>query len=135
MPSLYERLGEETLRVLVKHFYDEIEQNPAAEALYLLHIRGHGVQHPRIEQFNFLSGCFGGPKLYVEKFGHSNLRKIHEHLEIDSPLRELWLKCMCRAIERTNLPSDTATEIMTFLTRAARTVGTDSPDDSASRNR
>ena len=134
MPSLYERIGEATLRILVENFYDEIEENSAAEALHLLHIRGHGVQHSRIEQFNFLSGFFGGPKLYIEKFGHSNLKKIHEHMDIDTPLRELWLECMSRAIERTNLSSDTATEIMSFLTKAARTIGTDNPDHPVSRN-
>src|SRR4051794_16216653 len=100
MLSLYERIGEEKLRSLVENFYDEIERNPAAEDLHLLHLRGHGVRHSRVEQFNFLSGFFGGPKLYVEKFGHANLRTIPDHMKIDASLRQPWLECMSRAVGR-----------------------------------
>ena len=72
---LYERVGgEEGVRRLVETFYDVVEYEPEGEALAILHLRGHGVAHSRIEQFNFLSGFFGGPHLYVEKYGHSNVR-------------------------------------------------------------
>src|SRR3954466_991097 len=99
MRSLYDELSEDKLRVLVETFYDIIEKDPAAEELHLLHIRGHGLAHSRAEQFRFLSGFFGGAKLYVEKFGHANLKKIHEHMEIGPSLRKLWLDCMARAVK------------------------------------
>ena len=47
------------MRRLVETFYDVIENEPEGEALAILHLRGHGVAHSRIEQFNFLSGFFG----------------------------------------------------------------------------
>lgn len=125
MRSLYEQLGEDNLRRLVEAFYDIIEREPAAEELHLLHLRGHGVAHSRIEQFNFLSGFFGGPKLYVEKFGHANLKRIHEHIEITSSLRELWLCSMSKAIDEINLPRKTAEQVMRYLTNAANTIGQD----------
>lgn len=65
----------------------------------LLHLRGNGIAHSRVEQFNFLSGFLGGPKLYVEKHGYSNVRSIHEHVEINSEAKEIWLKCMSMAID------------------------------------
>jgi hemoglobin len=125
MPSLYDQIGEEKLRLLVETFYDIIECEPAAEELHLLHIRGHGVGHSRTEQFNFLSGFFGGPKLYVQKFGHANLKKVHEHIEIGPTLRKIWLSCMARAVNEVGFPEETATKIMQHLTKIAGTIGHD----------
>lgn len=127
MASLYDQIGERNLRLLVDEFYDIIERDPAAEELHLLHLRGHGLGHSRVEQFNFLSGFFGGPKSYVRTFGHANLKKIHEHVEIGPALRKLWLDCMSRALNETSLPSGTVEEVMRHLTKAAGTIGHDRP--------
>jgi hemoglobin len=83
----------------VPPFYDLIEQHPEGRAVNILHLRGHGVAHSRIEQFNFLSGFLGGPKLYAERYGHSNVRLMHEHVEIDRAARDSWLTCMDMAID------------------------------------
>ncbi len=63
--------------------YDVIEFEPEGADLKMLHLRGHGVAHSRIEQFNFLSDFLGGPKLYAEIHGHSNVREMHMHIEIE----------------------------------------------------
>ncbi len=111
--SLYSRLGGETaVRDLVEVFYDIIEFEPEGHALKLLHLRGHGVAHSRIEQFNFLSGFLGGPKLYAEKHGHSNVREMHEHVEIDAEARDAWLKCMTIAMKRLNIDPKIAADTM-----------------------
>ncbi|MBK3406115.1 group II truncated hemoglobin [Methylorubrum populi] len=123
MPTLYDQIGEEKLRLLVETFYDIVERDSAAEELHILHIRGHGVGHSRTEQFNFLSGFFGGPKLYIQKFGHANLKKIHEHVEIGPSLRKLWLDCMARAVNDVGFPPETATSIMQNLKKIAETIG------------
>src|SRR4051812_4719613 len=115
MQSVYDQLGKDKLRLLIETFYDVVEHDPAAEELHLLHIRGHDLRHSRAEQFNFLSGFFDGPKLYVQKFGHANLRKIHEHIDIGPPLRKLWLDCMARAVDQVGLPDETAKEVMRHL--------------------
>lgn len=91
--SLYhEPGGEEAIRRIVEIFYDIVEQDQEAAELHLLHRRGHGIAHSREEQFNYLSGFFGGPSYYVQKHGHSRLKEIHEHVEIGPELRDLWLK-------------------------------------------
>ena len=117
---LYELVGgKEGLRKLVETFYDIVEFEPEGRVLHLLHLRGHGVAHSRIEQFNFLSGFFGGPKLYAQKWGHSNVREMHEHVEIDSEAKDAWLKCMAIAIDRVGLPADVKVRLMAPFTRVA----------------
>lgn len=111
--SLYSRLGgEKTVRDVVEVFYDIIDFEPEGHALKLLHLRGHGVAHSRIEQFNFLSGFLGGPKLYAEKHGHSNVREMHQHVEIKTDARDAWLKCMTIAMNRLDIDPKTTADIM-----------------------
>jgi hemoglobin len=117
--SLYEQMGgATTLRALIETFYDIIETAPEGESLNLLHLRGHGVAHSRIEQFNFLSGFFGGPKLYTEKHGHSDVREMHRHIDVSPAERDAWLLCMSKAIKKINLDDD----IGEALTRHFRVV-------------
>lgn len=117
---LYDRLGGENgIRALVEAFYDIVEKEADGQLLHILHLRGHGVAHARIEQVNFLSGFLGGPRLYVEKYGHSNVRKMHEHVEINSEARDAWLKCMAMAIDRIALTADIKEALMTHFTRVA----------------
>jgi hemoglobin len=117
---LYDRVGgEDGLRTLVETFYDIIEFEPEGRGLYILHLRGHGVAHSRIEQFNFLSGFLGGPRLYVEKYGHSDVREMHVHVEIDAEARDAWLNCMSIAIDRVGLPADVKRDLMVNFTRVA----------------
>ncbi|HEX2841558.1 group II truncated hemoglobin [Hyphomicrobium sp.] len=117
---LYDRVGgEEGLRSLIETFYDIIEFEPEGRELHLLHLRGHGVAHSRIEQFNFLSGFLGGPRLYIEKYGHSNVREMHEHVEIGAAARDQWLQCMSIAIDRVGLPPSVKEDLMVNFTRVA----------------
>ena len=119
-PSLYDLIGgEEPLRRLIETFYDIVEFEPEGRVLHVLHLRGHGVAHSRIEQFNFLSGFFGGPGLYVQKYGHSDVREMHEHVEIDAEARDAWLNCMSIAIDRVGFSSDIKARLMAPFTRVA----------------
>jgi hemoglobin len=118
--SLYDLVGAERgLRNLVETFYDIVEFEPEGHVLLILHMRGHGVAHSRIEQFDFLSGFFGGPRLYVERHGHSDVRYMHEHVEITPEARDAWLKCMSIAIDRVGLAADVKERLMGPFTRVA----------------
>lgn len=115
--TIYERIGSEAgVRRLVQAFYDLIETHPAGEPVKLLQLRGHGIAHARIDQVNFLSGFFGGPKLYAEKYGHSNVRQIHEHVEIDEAARDSWLACMDMALDQVGAEPALKQEIMHSFT-------------------
>ncbi len=111
--------GEEGVHRLVETFYDIVEQEPEGRPLHVLHMRGHGVAHSRIEQFNFLSGFFGGPGLYAERHGHANVRQMHAHVEINPEARDAWLTCMSMAIDRVGLPAETKAQMMAPFTRVA----------------
>ena len=117
---LYDLIGgEEGIIKLVNVFYDIVETNPEGHKLHLLHLRGNGIAHSRVEQFNFLSGFLGGPKLYVEKHGHSNVRNMHEHEEINSEAKDIWLKCMSMAIDNVGIAPTIKNKMMSNYTAIA----------------
>lgn len=121
--SLYERMGGASrVQMLVDVFYDIVETEPEGEILHRLHLRGHGVAHSRIEQFNFLSGFLGGPKLYVEKYGHSDVREMHRHVEIGTAEKDAWLLCMSKAIDRVGIAPDIAATLMKHFRAVANAL-------------
>ncbi len=118
--SLYDLVGGEAgVLNLVKVFYDIVETNPVGHKLLLLHLRGNGLAHSRVEQFHFLSGFLGGPRLYVEKHGHSNVRTMHEHVEINAESKDIWLQCMDLAIDKVGIGASTKSKLMRNFTAAA----------------
>ena len=77
---LHQLGGEPALRKLVETFYDVVEADPVAANLRKLHLRGHGIDHARVEQFNFLSGFLGGRRYYADKHGHMDVKLMHAHV-------------------------------------------------------
>lgn len=102
MQSILDQIGgEAALKALVNRFYDLIETDPRGERLMRLHLRGHGLAHVRVEQFDFLSGFLGGRRYYAENHGDMDLRRIHAHVPISEVEAEDWLALMDRAIAET----------------------------------
>ena len=117
---MIERIGgEEQVRRLVNAFYDLIESLPQGRAILEKHLQGQGLAHVRPEQFDFLSGFFGGRRYYQERHGHMNLREIHAHVEIRHQDAEDWLAVMGLAMARTDMPDSEAAEILITFRRAA----------------
>lgn len=99
--SLYDGIaGQEGLISLVNVFYDFVESTPEGRPVAKLHLRGHGIGHARIELVNFLSGFLGGPNLFAEKWGHSNVRHIHDHVTINQQASDSWMACMEMAMNK-----------------------------------
>jgi hemoglobin len=120
MEPMIDRLGgEEQVQLLVNRFYDLIETLPQGATIMAMHQRGHGLDHVRPEQFNFLCGFFGGRRYYHERHGHMNLREIHAHVEIRLQDAEDWLAVMDRAMVDTQVPDRERAEIMAAFRRAA----------------
>jgi hemoglobin len=118
--SIYEQIGgAEGVDRLVNTFCDTLETTEEGKPVYLLHLRGHGMAHARMEQFNFFSGLFGGPKLYAEKWGHSNVREIHAHVEITQPLARAWLGCMSKTLDKLAYPTELHQQLMQSFTDMA----------------
>lgn len=98
--SILDQLGgEDVLRGLVNRFYDLVETHPRGANILSMHFRGHGLGHVREEQFSFLSGFLGGPRLYLEKHGHADVRLMHAHVAITRKDAEDWLALMDQAID------------------------------------
>jgi hemoglobin len=118
--SLYNQIGgKSALRTLVESFYDIIESDPDGARVHVLHLRGHGMNHTRIAQFEFLSGFFGGPKLYVERTGHSDMRLVHEHVPVAQAEVDAWLLCMRKNLDNLEYETDLKERLMMTFTRAA----------------
>ncbi len=101
--TMYELLGgAPTLRTLVDHFYDIMESDPRIKPVRDMHKADLGPM--RVGLFEFLSGWLGGPNLYVDKHGSPCLTGVHMGYAIDDHARDLWVECMQRAMELTEVP-------------------------------
>lgn len=99
--ALYDAVGgQQGLTILANIFYDFVESTPEGRPVAKLHLRGHGIGHARIELVNFLSGFLGGPNLFAEKWGHSNVRHIHDHVNINQQASDSWMACMEMAMDK-----------------------------------
>jgi hemoglobin len=123
--SPYQMLGgEAAVERLVKEFYDIVESDPAGASLLAMHNRGHGLAHARQAQFEFLSGFLGGPQLYLERYRHSNVKRMHAHLAIGTVERDAWLTCMNKALAAVVVDPETRGLLMGHFTRVADSLRT-----------
>jgi hemoglobin len=117
--------GEDALRVLVNVFYDLVEKDERGENLRRLHSRGHGIPHAREEQFNFLSGFFGGRRYYEEKHRHMNVKLMHAHVPIFDQDSQEWLALMDQALDQCGHVGAVKERLMANFTRVAQVLVND----------
>ena len=95
--SIYEIMGKEKgIRLLVDRFYDLMSVKKEAEDILKMHPAN--LEESREKLYLFLVGWFGGPSLYIEKYGHPRLRARHLPFAIDSAARDAWMLCMKQAL-------------------------------------
>ena len=99
--TLFERLGEGNIRLLVDRFYDLVFSNDQ-----IAHLFKTEKSVIREKQRLFLTQFLGGPPLYSEQYGHPRLRARHLPHPIHEDDAVAWLSCMSAAI--TSLPVDDA---------------------------
>ncbi|MFP5471726.1 MAG: globin [Bacteroidia bacterium] len=92
-PTIYERLGEENLQLMVNRFYDLVQKNDIISPLFK-----DDFKTIRKKQFMFLTQFFGGSQLYSEQYGHPQMRMRHLPHKITNEAKEEWLKCMKEAV-------------------------------------
>ncbi len=94
----YEQIGgEPAVRALVKRFYELMDALPEAWDVRRMHAEDLSGSEEKL--FLFLSGWFGGPNLYVERFGPPFLRARHLPFSIGAAERDQWMLCMRQALE------------------------------------
>jgi hemoglobin len=91
--------GEPTVRALVNRFYQLMDELPETYGVRRMHAEDLSGSAEKL--FLFLSGWFGGPQLYVERFGQPFLRARHLPFSIGTSERDQWMMCMTQALEET----------------------------------
>ena len=88
--------GEATVRAIVDRFYQLMDSLPETYGIRKMHAAELSGSADKL--FMFLSGWFGGPQLYAEKFGHPHLRARHLPFPIGGGERDQWMLCMRTAL-------------------------------------
>jgi hemoglobin len=100
--TTYDRIGGEPgVARLCDRFYELMDSVPQFAELRALHPQD--LQGSRDKLYMFLSGWFGGPDLFVEKFGHPRLRARHMPFAIGTRERDQWVACMVLAMEEVGI--------------------------------
>lgn len=98
--TLYEAVGgEETIRRLVRRFYELMDTLPEAKACRAVH--PPSLEGSEEKLFEYLTGWLGGPQLYMAKYGHPMLRRRHFVAPIGPAERDGWLLCFETALAET----------------------------------
>lgn len=113
--SLYAQIGPDALAKLIRRFYELVPQHPELAPIFPADLTLTAEK-----QLAFLTGFFGGPPLYLQKFGHPRLRARHLPFEITPKRAQAWLACMNAALRDTpEIPDAQAREIYAALSRVA----------------
>ena len=101
-PTTYEEVGGDAgVARLCDRFYALLDSVPQVAELRALH--PGALTGSRDKLYMFLSGWFGGPDLFVEKFGHPRLRARHMPFAIGTKERDQWVACMVLAMEQVGI--------------------------------
>ena len=109
--TTYELIGgEATVARLCERFYALMDSIPQFKELRAMH--PEDLQGSQDKLFMFLSGWFGGPDLFVEKFGHPRLRARHMPFAIGTLERDQWVACMVLAMEEVGIEASIRSKLL-----------------------
>lgn len=101
----YELIGGDAgVRELVERFYHHMDTLPEVRPIRDMHPRDLSGSIEKLYQF--LSGWFGGPDLYVQQYGHPRLRARHLHVAIGDAERDQWMLCMDKALNEMSIDAE-----------------------------
>ena len=123
----YETLGgEPAVHQLVNRFYALMDELPEAYNVRQMH--PESLEGSATSLFEYLSGWFGGPSLYIAKKGHPRLRMRHAPYAVGTTVRDEWMLCMTQALtEQVTNPVFRANLIETFAQMATHMINSDAP--------
>lgn len=108
--TLYNKLGEHNLRLLVDRFYDLVYENTQ-----ISHSFKTDKNVIKEKQRLFLTQFLGGPPLYSTQYGHPRLRARHLPHSISSDDAVAWLSCMSASISSLTVEQKLKDEMMERL--------------------
>lgn len=112
--SIYELVGEDQIRQLTHHFYQEVEKNTKLRSLY-----PEDLAPAENHLFLFLLQVFGGPQTYSEQRGNPMLKMRHFDWEIDESMRDHWLNSMFAAMDKLEIDPNVRELMMGYFIKVA----------------
>jgi len=88
--------GKAGLFKLVNDFFDRMQADDRFSTIWHMHPEDKETSRDKLARF--LCGWLGGPRLYNEKYGAIGIPRVHAHLAIATPERDLWLTCMSESV-------------------------------------
>ncbi|MES1224960.1 MAG: globin [Bacteroidota bacterium] len=120
--TMFDRLGEENLKLLVDRFYDLVFNHEQ-----ISHLFKTDKDLIKEKQRLFLTQFLGGPALYSQAYGHPKLRARHMPHPIQQDDAVAWLQCMSAAINSLNIEQSLKDELFkTFIPTAMFMVNKES---------
>lgn len=114
MESIYDRLGEENLKIMVDNFYVHVMADDSINHLFTT-----DMELVKKKQFLFLTGFLGGPSIYVAEYGHPKMRLRHMPHAITEKSAISWLKNMRKAIWELDIDDQLKIEIFNRFPKTA----------------
>ena len=108
MPSLFERIGGETVERLVAAFYARVDKDPVIRQLY-----GKTLTCAIRGLTDFMMSWLGGPPTYDVR--RARLRRRHAPFAIDARARDAWLANMKGAVQEVGIPAAEARLLLAHL--------------------
>jgi len=109
--TTYDKIGgDAAVARLCDRFYALMDSVPQFAELRAMH--PEDLQSSRDKLYMFLSGWFGGPDLFVEKYGHPRLRARHMPFAIGVRERDQWVACMVLAMEEVGIEESVRTMLL-----------------------
>ena len=99
---------------LVERFYDLMDTTESASGIRAKHTSD--LSDSREKLFQFFTGWFGGPPLFVERYGHPRLRARHNHIEIGIEDRDAWMKCLVQSLDELDLDQTLYRQLLEKIT-------------------
>jgi hemoglobin len=116
--------GESGVKRLVLRFYELMDELPEAYTVRKMH--PESLEGSATMLFEYLSGWFGGPSLYIAKKGHPRLRMRHAPYSVSPIARDEWMLCMTQALnEQVTDPAFRDSLIDTFSQMATHLLNAD----------
>lgn len=93
-PPLFDKIGLERLYEMAWIQYRLFRDTPIFP---MFPQDEEGLKQASEKQAEFLCGLLGGPKIYLQKYGHPRMRARHLPFPIDREARDQWLACFEKA--------------------------------------
>jgi len=126
----YELIGGDAgVRALTEAFYAAMDRLPEAAGVRALHAAD--LAPMKLKLYEFLSGWFGGPRLYFEKYGGVCMHGPHSPYAIGPAERDQWLLCMAAALNQINAAEELRAMLRVPLYRFADALRNVEPAEAA----